>query len=322
MRKCPYCLNVLNTGSKHIYFCSDDRTKTKKQIKYEYISFNFNELSNENKLRELYQNNLMSLPDIKSIYGIDYKSTLFLLDYFNIEKRTSSSSAKKISVPKQRETLMLKYGVDWSSKLDYVKEKKKRQNLGKYGVDNIWKSDWFKSNRDEFYIEKYGMPLSEYYKCKWDSKSDDEKRSHMLNSTLKSSQNSSIETRIKEVLDIIGIEYTSQFSLRVSGKIRFYDIKIGNIIIEINGDFWHGNPLLYKKCDILKFPGKEVLCESLWLKDEKKKEIAIKNGYSVVYLWESYIRNSSNDELVETLNEILVNGKLEDRNYDKNSKNN
>jgi very-short-patch-repair endonuclease len=55
----------------------------------------------------------------------------------------------------------------------------------------------------------------------------------------------------------------------------------------------------------LKFPKKEIICESLWTKDAKKKEIALKKGYNVVYLWESFIRNSSDDEIIDELKKIL-----------------
>jgi len=139
----------------------------------------------------------------------------------------------------------------------------------------------------------------------------------MLNSIQKSSIESSIELRIKCLLDFINIEYTSQFKLDSSkGSVYFFDIKISNILIEVNGDFWHGNPNKYKKDDILKFPKKEVICSSIWLKDKIKKRDAIKKRYNVVYLWESFIRKSSNEELIETLKDIIENKNYKDRNYE------
>jgi hypothetical protein len=317
MRRCPYCLKELNGGSKHIYHCSTD--KPMKEIKFEYISFNFPEISSEDKLKDIYCNQILSLTDIRKMYGIDFKSTIFLLDYFKIPKRSISESAVKISTPKQRKKLMKKYGVDWSSKLDFVKEKKRQTNLYKHGVDNIWKSDWFKKNRDRFFLEKYGMSVSEYNKNHWDNMSEENQRKHMLNSAFKSSTESSIEIVIKKILDIMCIEYVSQFTLRSDKSIFFFDIKIGDILIEVNGDFWHGNPLIYKSSDFLKFPKKEVMCENLWKKDINKKNIALNKGYKVVYLWESFIKNSSYDELINTLGEILIENKLYDRNYGKST---
>ncbi len=99
-------------------------------------------------------------------------------------------------------------------------------------------------------------------------------------------------------------------------SVYFFDICIGNILIEINGDFWHANPNKYKKGDILKFPKKEVFSDDIWLKDKIKKKDANKNGYNVVYLWESFIRKSSNEELIETLKDIIENKNYKDRNYE------
>jgi hypothetical protein len=77
-----------------------------------------------------------------------------------------------------------------------------------------------------------------------------------------------------------------------------------------------GMPIQYKKGDILKFPKKEVISDDIWSKDKIKKRDAIKIGYNVVYLWESFIRRSSNEELIETLKDIIENKNYKDRNYE------
>lgn len=198
------------------------------------------------------------------------------------------------------------YGVEWSSQMESVKELKRINNIKKFEVDNIWKSDWFKKNRDNFFIEKYGLNVSDYNKLYWLSLSEDEQKSHMINSVQKSSIESSIELRIKSLLDMMNIQYTSQMKIKSSqSSVYFFDICIGNVLIEINGDFWHANPEKYKKGDILKFPNKEVISDELWLKDKIKKKDANRIGYNVVYLWESFIRKSSNEELIETLKDII-----------------
>jgi GDP-D-mannose dehydratase len=137
-----------------------------------------------------------------------------------------------------------KYVVEWSSQLESVKELKRNNNLEKFGVDNIWKSDWFKENRDNFFIEKHGFNVSDYNKLYWLSLSEDEQKNHMINSVQKSSIESSIELRIKSLLDMMNIQYTSQKKLKSNkNSVYFFDICIGNILIEINGDFWHANTI-------------------------------------------------------------------------------
>jgi len=315
IRKCPFCRRELKNGSSHIYRCNKNTYKDKDKTKFLYINYNFPEIAKLENLEEEYVVNNLSLPDIKIKYGIDSKSITFLLDTFNIKRRSISESAISISVPKQKKFMMEKYGVEWSSQLESVKEIKRNNNLEKFGVDNIWKSDWFKENRDNFFIEKHGLNISDYNKLHWLSLSEEGQKSHMINSVQKSSIESSIELRIKSLLDMMNIQYVSQMKLKSSkNSLYFFDICIGNILIEINGDFWHANPEKYKKGDILKFPKKEVISDELWLKDKIKKKDANKIGYNVVYLWESFIRKSSNEELIETLKDIIENKNY--RNYE------
>ena len=190
IRKCPFCKIVLNSGSGHIYKCKElDHPKSKEDIKFLYIEYNFPSISNKEILSREYFDNGKSLPDIKREYEIDYKSVLFLLKYYSLKSRTSSESSLLISVPKQRITMKEKYGIDWSSQLESVKEIKRANNNLKYGVDNIWKSQWFKDNLDKFYLEKYGIDRSQFNKNHWNSLSPIEQSNHMLKSAL-GSQNS------------------------------------------------------------------------------------------------------------------------------------
>ena len=38
------------------------------------------------------------------------------------------------------------------------------------------------------------------------------------------------------------------------------------IIVELNGRFWHGDPRWYKENDILNFPGENVKVSNIWEK--------------------------------------------------------
>lgn len=318
IRKCPFCFIDFKGGSRHIYTCRENKDTflNKNEIKYLFYKFNFKEICDKEILEHEYLSCNLSLVDIRDKYKIDFKSTIFLLDFFNIKKRNSSDSAKIISVPKQRKTIFKKHGVKWSSQIESVKELKRKNNIERYGVDNIWKSDWFKTNRDNFFIEKHGMNVSEYNKLYWLKLSEDDKKNHMINSVFKSSINSSIELRIKSILDMMCIEYISQKKIKNGkGSLYFFDICVGDILIEINGDFWHANPQKYKNKDILKFPKKEIIAESLWIKDKNKYKEGRKNGYNIVYLWENFIRNSTNEILIETLKDIIKDRKFKKYGY-------
>lgn len=118
---------------------------------------------------------------------------------------------------------------------------------------------------------------------------------------------SQLEMRIRKSLTNLNISFTPQFTL----KNKSYDIKLDdiNILIEVNGDFWHANPRIYKASDVLSFPKKEVIAESLWKKDEKKCGIAQKNGFKLLTFWEMDINKMSDIELelhiVEQINNLL-----------------
>jgi G:T-mismatch repair DNA endonuclease (very short patch repair protein) len=56
-------------------------------------------------------------------------------------------------------------------------------------------------------------------------------------------------------------------------------------IYEFNGDYWHGNPNLYKSTDTNKHNKKTF--EELYKKTIERESFLVKNGYKVVSIWES-----------------------------------
>lgn len=158
-RSCPYCLQKLNGGSAHIFFCGVkfNPNKTKEIIKKEFLEYNFPAIAKKDTLISEYHLGLKSLPDLKKKYGIDFKSILFLLEFYQIPKRTLSSSATQISQKKHKKTCKKRYGVENVSQLDSVKNKKAQTFLEHYGVDNIWKSSGFKTWLRKHMIETYGV---------------------------------------------------------------------------------------------------------------------------------------------------------------------
>lgn len=91
-----------------------------------------------------------------------------------------------------------------------------------------------------------------------------------------------LEKKVADELKRNGVEYTFQFFI-VEGEVcKSYDFKIKGkpIIIEVDGDFWHGNPNSknhYEKLDEVK------------INDLLKDIIASERGYKVIRLWESDI---------------------------------
>ena len=88
----------------------------------------------------------------------------------------------------------------------------------------------------------------------------------------------------RDFLDKLGLEYEYQFEARDIG--RFYDFKCGNVLIEIDGDYYHANPLLFEndKLNSMQKRNKRI--------DEYKDRWALLNGYPILRIWEHDIRNN------------------------------
>lgn len=321
MRNCPYCNKKIN-NSPHIYTCAfkNNVLKSKNEIKFDFISHNFPEISNENNLRIKYEIELFSLPMIRKKYGIDYKSILFLLEYFNIKKRNISESSIKISVDKQKKTLIKKYGVTNVSQINEIKEKKKKTFQKNYGVDNIWKHKDYVKYVEKSILDKYNMDLSEFRslssKKVWNNKSIVEKKEWLEKSIhsykglkhVAGYTSSKLENKITLILNNLCIPYETQFYIKdENAKCKLFDIKLknSNIIIEINGDYWHANPNIYKTSDILKFPFGNKFAFEIWNKDKRKRLLAKKHGYIIKYIWESDIKTFSNKNLIKLVKDIV-----------------
>ena len=126
----------------------------------------------------------------------------------------------------------------------------------------------------------------------------------------------------EEFLELIKsrLTYTSKLENRVYEAIKFmnpkrqhwidrnsYDFKISeNIILEINGDYWHCNPELYNESGVVIYPVSGVTSvKSVWEKDKLKKEKAEKHGYKIFYLWEKDINKMSDKNIVSFVENLF-----------------
>ena len=89
-------------------------------------------------------------------------------------------------------------------------------------------------------------------------------------------------------------------------KNKSYDFLLNGTkkLIEVQGDFWHANPELYKKDDVLNHYGQYLTAEEIWRKDAEKKKNAENYGYEVYYIWEKDMNVWSDQEVLEYLLEI------------------
>lgn len=105
-----------------------------------------------------------------------------------------------------------------------------------------------------------------------------------------------LEKRVSRILTEAGIKFHFQYFLNRDGICKSYDFKIKGkpILMEIDGDYWHGGPASkkYKAFGELSKTQRN---------DEFKNEFAESNGFELYRFWESEIK--SNPEIIlETIN--------------------
>ncbi len=92
----------------------------------------------------------------------------------------------------------------------------------------------------------------------------------------------SIEKACEKMLQDLNLEYIKQYKL--VNKIYDFYLPNNNLLIETNGDYWHGNPKFYKNLDYIQIEGQK--------RDMHKLELAKEMGYKILFLWEDDINNN------------------------------
>lgn len=103
------------------------------------------------------------------------------------------------------------------------------------------------------------------------------------------------ERLVRAWLEEHNLEHTYGYRL----ENRSYDFGVGNTLVEVHGDYWHANPLIYGE-------GKKPLNETQLNKvaiDVTKKEIASRHNKPLLIIWEHEI-NQGDYSALHTLLEM------------------
>lgn len=76
------------------------------------------------------------------------------------------------------------------------------------------------------------------------------------------------------------------------------------LIIEINGDYWHCNPMFFKKDDYVIRLGKKKKVGEIWGYDIMRKKELQKLGYSIFIIWEQAFKYNADNLIIEIKNFI------------------
>ncbi|GEM_PF-2993594 len=144
--------------------------------------------------------------------------------------------------------------------------------------------------------ECHGIWLKEYY-----FKTEKGKQ-HLINNGVKSQltqkhSDTKPERIIKELLIHKNIEFIPQHLMYDKFVVDFYLPK-ENIVIEVFGDYWHGNPLFYGELGTMKpLTEKQIKQKN---KDKAREAYLKKCGHAFYILWEHDIYNNL-EEVIEFL---------------------
>lgn len=327
-KRCHICNKELKNCGNHIYSCSNvgrhGSKIDKDRVKVEFLKYNYPFLfgvSDAAPLLKMYIDDKKALPEIRRDYDIDFKSICFLLQYFGIKIRSVKEASSLVETrDKYKNTCLERYGdINVLGKNSTVFEKRNHTVKNRYGVDNVFqiKEIINRINDDEKYLNKYGITRKELIGLKsresWARLSDEQRMIRISASTrasrkalgLKNRGQSKIESLVREVLERFMINFVPQFEVRNGKKLYFFDfyLKKYNLLIEVNGNFWHANPSMYKETDMISITKDFCPAASdIWIKDRNKMLAGTKKGFKTVVLWEEDLNNcadfSSRSKLV------------------------
>lgn len=147
--------------------------------------------------------------------------------------------------------------------------------------------------------DEYKEKMSISQKKSWDNEEKRNKQRDNRINYIKNNPNkeSNLESRFKGILDGLGFNYIFQYE--ICGYMFDFYLKDFDIVIEVDGDFWHCNPNTKHKEPIYE-------SQKLTMKNDKKKnDICNKCGIKLIRFWEDDINNNLND-VINTLKSILV----------------
>lgn len=341
---CNSIINKLNGRHLYHCAKINGITTHKNELKFLNIQHNTNVSITKEEIYNFYINLEYSISDLSKHYIISVTDCAFILDYFNIPRRNlkAANSTKKRSKD-FKETCLKKYGVDNPSKHTDIQRKKEETFFKNYGVSNIFSVEGIRDIFHNTMLERYGtgsvtnkngynhadwwnsLSIDEQEKRVlkmnlgwtkfWNNLENNEKAKIIKKRKLTLSDNirsgkispvystSSLEVRINKVLQENSISFTWQ--KWITNKAYDFHILNSNIILEINGDYWHANPMIYQENDLIQYPCIKKYAKEVWESDKIKKELAESYGYNVLYIWESDIIKLDDEQLSDLVMRIL-----------------
>lgn len=279
MCKCEYCGKEFESKNRlygHYGLCKEKIERFDKIITKDFLYEMFEEKD--------YCANYIATVVLKNCFPTNVRTSYLInkAKKFGIKTKTMKESAlNKDRRKRQMETNLNKFGCVNPSQNKDVQRKKEETFMKHYGIKNIFCDSQFIK---QCFKEKYGVESIAY-----------------LNRPINqyNNFNSSIHKKVLTILDELGIMYLSDKHinlLKYNDELQKYynprpDICIENkkIILEIQGNYWHANPSIYKPNDLIRLYKGYINASKIWENDEIRKKHIESFGYKVYYIWEDEI---------------------------------
>jgi very-short-patch-repair endonuclease len=139
---------------------------------------------------------------------------------------------------------------------------------------------------------KYKKFRSDYLKQQWQNKEYVDKLMNSLKLTLKNRLSKlHVKIRTELNLDKYGFQSEQHINRYIVDEIN----KEKKIIIEINGNYVHANPRLFKENDIIRLPSQQYTAQQKWKKDNEKINNLKQMGFRVLVIWQYDFFNNLQD---------------------------
>lgn len=104
-----------------------------------------------------------------------------------------------------------------------------------------------------------------------------------------------------EFLERLGVEYKYQFKAESIGRYYDFYIPSANVIIEVQGTYWHADPRVYEDKNLNRTQRRDRKI------DEVKKTWCALHGIKLIYIWEKDI-NENPSKVMKILKEEIGEG--------------
>lgn len=207
-------------------------------------------------------------------YGVDNVSKLEDIKQKKMETYISKFTSKEEAIKTKSSELLegFKEYLKDEHRVEMAMDKTRQSLILKYGVDNVAKIPEVRqinSIKSKKYMQSF---------------TKEQRRDITLNArkavVSRGGGLSKPEKFVRACLENNNYKFeTNKFIEKYNFDIVFED----KLIIEVNGDMWHANPLYYSADDLIMNKRK---ASDIWLKDKIKKETVEALGYKVIYVWE------------------------------------